>query len=43
MAESLHEFLQRVHRDDVETGKDVMHKPGDCDICDEHRARREAS
>lgn len=39
-SETLAEFLRRVHRDDIETGKDVMHKPGQCAICDEYRERK---
>lgn len=37
MSETLKEFLDRVHRDDIATGKDVMHREGQCAICDEHR------
>lgn len=39
MTETLKEFLERVHRDDIESGKDSMHRPGVCTICDEHRER----
>lgn len=39
MAETLAEFLERVHRDDIESGKDVMHKPGHCQTCDELREK----
>jgi hypothetical protein len=35
--ETFPEFLARVHRDDVASGKDVMHHPGVCETCDEHR------
>lgn len=34
------EFLRRVHKDDVTTGKAVMHKVGVCDICDAAREER---
>lgn len=37
MSETLPEFLARVHRDDIETGKDVMHREGQCAVCDEAR------
>lgn len=40
--ETFPEFLRRVHADDVATGKQVMHKPGVCDICDTHRSERNA-
>lgn len=43
MAETFPEFLTRVHRDDVETGKGGMHKPGVCKVCDNYRDEREAS
>lgn len=39
MAETFPEFLARVHRDDIASGKDVMHKPGDCATCDAHREK----
>jgi hypothetical protein len=40
MPESYPEFLARVHRQDVEAGKPVMHKPGVCETCD--AARKDA-
>jgi hypothetical protein len=40
VTESYPEFLARVHRQDVEKGNPVMHKPGDCETCD--AARKDA-
>jgi hypothetical protein len=36
MTEGYREFLDRVHRADVEAGR-AMHKDGDCSICDSAR------
>lgn len=43
MAETFPEFLARVHRDDVATGKAIMHKKGVCEICDAEREEGERS
>lgn len=40
MSETFTEFLARVHRDDVATGKTGLHKEGVCDICDAAREER---
>lgn len=40
VSESYPEFLARVHREDVEAGRPVMHRPGVCETCD--AARKDA-
>lgn len=40
MSETFTEFLARVHRDDVATGKTGMHQPGVCNVCDAAREEK---